>query len=295
MTQAMVLHWGSFFAHLHRLSNFFDCGAPTQMKASKQNIKHRKVQSTLSISLFRRRGRYHIQPLPLHTHVNMFGLRREECAPRLPYKISGPFPRHLPFMPPLAKHADATASIIQSQFSCSGATCYGSVVPGSPPQAAAAMRGLTSLTDWQEFAVKRYKVPVRALMKAGHGGFFGVSVSQKKHVNTFCFSVLSAEVWSFSLQRFFIYIFIYYFAESCQSWFCSRYQSEDSINSCQAVTAVGCVFTELYPTIYSFKKEDNFDKFLKMQFGASLPFAVIEPHVSFELPDVSVAAAPLSF
>lgn len=118
----------------------------------------------------------------IHTYVNMFGLRGEECALRLPYKISGPFPCRLAFMPPLAKRSDATASIIQPQFSCSGATCYGSVVSGSPPQAATAMRGLTSLMGWQEIAVKRSKVPVTAVMKEGHGGFLG---SQKKHINTF--------------------------------------------------------------------------------------------------------------
>lgn len=38
--------------------------------------------------------------LPLHTYVNMFGLHWEECALRLPYKISRPFPCWLPFMPP---------------------------------------------------------------------------------------------------------------------------------------------------------------------------------------------------
>lgn len=195
----------------------------SQMSASKQDIENRKVRSTLSISLLRRRGWYHIQPLPLHTYVNMFGLRGEECALRLPYEISGPFPRRLPFMPPLAKRADAAASIIQPQFSCSGATCYGSVVPGSLPQAAAAMRGLTSLMGWQEIAVKRSKVPVTALMKAGHGGFFGVSVSQKKHVDTFAF--LFYPLRSGVLHcRHFIYLFIYYFAASCQRWFCSRYR-----------------------------------------------------------------------
>lgn len=48
-------------------------------------------------------GWYYIQSLPLHTYVNMFGLHWEECALRLPYKISRPFPCWLPFMPPLAK------------------------------------------------------------------------------------------------------------------------------------------------------------------------------------------------
>lgn len=177
-----------------------------EMNASKQDIKNRKVRPTLSIFLLRRRGRYHIQPLPLHTYVNMFGLHGEECALRLPYKISGPFPRRLPFRPPLAKRADAAASIIQPQFSCSGATCYGSVVPGSPPQAAAAMRGLTSLMGWQEIAVKRSKVPVTALMKAGHGVFLG-SQCHRRSMSTllpFCFIRWGLEF--FSAKILFIYL-----------------------------------------------------------------------------------------
>lgn len=141
----------------------------------------------------------------------MFGLRGEECALRLPYKISGPFPCRLPFMPPLARRADAAASIIQPQFSCSGATCYGSVVPGSPPQAAAAMRGLTSLMGWQEIAVKRSKVPVTALMKAGHGGFWG-SRCHRRSMSTlllFCFIRWGPEFYTAKICCIYLFIILW--------------------------------------------------------------------------------------
>lgn len=80
-------------------------------------------------SLIRQADIYTVSP-PTHTYVNMFGLRWEECALRLPYEISRPFPCWLPFMPPLATPADAIVSIIQPQFSWSWATCYRSIITG---------------------------------------------------------------------------------------------------------------------------------------------------------------------